>query len=286
MKIRSTAVATVARLASVPAAAAAAQPTDVGTGLRPGGMPPGLRLPVRELAGQPGCCGQDSAGQRGQHRPGRPELQRRHQPGVQQHRSRGARLPALRQPGCPGDAYARRAHELRRRQRHLQRRRLLRPPAGMENQSVVTPALCRRGRRPAAAVRSADAARPVGRRRRAALPLRPPAPPLRPAALPLKGADAHADPTGVLGLARPHGALAAAITNAAPSPVAADAVLTTLVREAGLRSGALACRVAQLATVDCVLIAVAQRTPHQTEAALRATFDAVRDPRMEGQPRR
>jgi DNA-binding MurR/RpiR family transcriptional regulator len=80
--------------------------------------------------------------------------------------------------------------------------------------------------------------------------------------------------------------LAAAITNAAPSPVAdaADAVLTTVEREAGLRSGAMAGRVAQLAIVDCVLIAVAQRTPHQTAAALRATFDAVRDLRMEGQP--
>lgn len=44
--------------------------------------------------------------------------------------------------------------------------------------------------------------------------------------------------------------------------------------------------VARLAVVDCVLIAVAQRTPHQTEAALRATFEAVRDLRMEGQPRR
>jgi DNA-binding MurR/RpiR family transcriptional regulator len=44
--------------------------------------------------------------------------------------------------------------------------------------------------------------------------------------------------------------------------------------------------VAQLAIVDCVLTAVAQRTPHQTEAVLRATFDAVRDLRMEGQPRR
>ncbi|WP_406510941.1 hypothetical protein [Streptomyces sp. NBC_00212] len=59
-----------------------------------------------------------------------------------------------------------------------------------------------------------------------------------------------------------------------------------VVREAGLRSGAMAGDVAQLAIVDYVLIAVAQSSPHQTEAVLRATFDAVCDLRMEGQTRR
>ncbi|WP_369249503.1 hypothetical protein [Streptomyces sp. R41] len=59
-----------------------------------------------------------------------------------------------------------------------------------------------------------------------------------------------------------------------------------MVREAGPRSGAMAGGVARLAVVDCVLIAVAPGTPHRTEAVLRAAFDAVRDLRMEGQPRR
>jgi DNA-binding MurR/RpiR family transcriptional regulator len=59
-----------------------------------------------------------------------------------------------------------------------------------------------------------------------------------------------------------------------------------VLREGELRSGEMAGRIARLALVDCVLTAVAPRTPHQTEAALRATFDAVRDLRMEGQPRR
>lgn len=88
-----------------------------------------------------------------------------------------------------------------------------------------------------------------------------------------------AETVRVLALARRRGALTAAVTNVAPSPVAdvADAVLTTVVRESGLRSGAMASRIAQLAIVDCVLVAVAQRTPDRTEAALRATFDAVRD---------
>lgn len=60
-----------------------------------------------------------------------------------------------------------------------------------------------------------------------------------------------------------------------------------VVREAGPRSGAVAGRVAQLSIVDRVLISVAHRsTPHQTEAAPQATFDAARDLRMEGHPRR
>jgi DNA-binding MurR/RpiR family transcriptional regulator len=91
-----------------------------------------------------------------------------------------------------------------------------------------------------------------------------------------------------LAVAGRRGAVTAAVTNAAPSPVAdaVDVVLTTAVRESGLRSGAMASRIAQLAVVDCVFVAVAQRAPQETEAALRATFDAVRDLRMEGNPRR
>lgn len=42
--------------------------------------------------------------------------------------------------------------------------------------------------------------------------------------------------------------------------------------------------VVQLAIADRGLIAVAQCTPRRTEATPQATFDAVRGPRMEGQP--
>ncbi|MGX5185663.1 SIS domain-containing protein [Streptomyces avermitilis] len=65
---------------------------------------------------------------------------------------------------------------------------------------------------------------------------------------------------------RPRRAIAAALTDAAPCPVAdaADAALGTVVRETGLRQGAISVRIAQLAVVDRVLIAVTRRTPHQT----------------------
>ncbi|GAA5705823.1 hypothetical protein AQJ43_36205 [Streptomyces avermitilis] len=89
---------------------------------------------------------------------------------------------------------------------------------------------------------------------------------------------------------RPRRAITAALTDAAPCPVAdadaADAALGTVVRETGLRQGAISVRIAQLAIVDRVLIAVTRRTPHQAEAAPRATFDTVHDLRLEGQPRR
>lgn len=88
----------------------------------------------------------------------------------------------------------------------------------------------------------------------------------------------------VLTVAAARGAITAAVTNAVPSPVADTAalVLTTAVRESGLRSGAMASRIAQLAVVDCVFVAVAQRMPQETSQALRATFDAVQDLRTEG----
>lgn len=86
-----------------------------------------------------------------------------------------------------------------------------------------------------------------------------------------------AETVNVLREAGRHRAVTVAITNSAHSPAAreADLVLTTAVRETTFRSGAMASRIAQLAIVDCIFVAVAQRTYDATLAALRLTFDAV-----------
>lgn len=87
----------------------------------------------------------------------------------------------------------------------------------------------------------------------------------------------------VLREARRHQAVTVAITNAATSPVTdeADLVLTTAVRETTFRSGAMSSRIAQLAIVDCIFVAVAQRTYDDTLDALRLTFTAVDDVRTQ-----
>lgn len=88
----------------------------------------------------------------------------------------------------------------------------------------------------------------------------------------------------VLREARRHEAVTVAVTNAAQSPAAraADLVLTTAVRETTFRSGAMSSRIAQLAIVDCIFVAVAQRTYDDTLDALRLTFDAVAGIRSPG----
>ncbi|GIL29811.1 MurR/RpiR family transcriptional regulator [Actinocatenispora comari] len=85
----------------------------------------------------------------------------------------------------------------------------------------------------------------------------------------------------VLREARRHDAVAVAITNngGAPAAAEADLVLTTAARETTFRSGAMASRIAQLAIVDCIFVAVAQRTYDDTLDALRLTFRAVDDVR-------
>ena len=90
-----------------------------------------------------------------------------------------------------------------------------------------------------------------------------------------------AETVNVLREARRHDAVTVAITNAgtAPAAVAADHVLTTAARETTFRSGAMASRIAQLAIVDCIFVAVAQRTYDDTLDALRLTFRAVDDVR-------
>lgn len=74
------------------------------------------------------------------------------------------------------------------------------------------------------------------------------------------------------------GARTVAVTNNPASPLAraADHVLLTAATESLFRSGATASRLAQLTVVDCVFVGLAQRTFEASQAALEATYDAVR----------
>lgn len=90
------------------------------------------------------------------------------------------------------------------------------------------------------------------------------------------------DTLDALRIASDHGATTVAITNNPRSPLAraADHVLRTAARETTFRSGATASRLAQLTVVDCVFVAVAQRTYDRSQAALEATLAAVADRRV------
>lgn len=90
------------------------------------------------------------------------------------------------------------------------------------------------------------------------------------------------DTIDALTLAGQKGALTVAITNAPSSAIArvADRALITAARESTFRSGATASRLAQLTVVDCVFVAVAQRTFTKSQAALEATRAAVRTRRL------
>ncbi|MEU0519224.1 MurR/RpiR family transcriptional regulator [Streptosporangium sp. NPDC006007] len=82
-----------------------------------------------------------------------------------------------------------------------------------------------------------------------------------------------------MGVARKAGATTVAITNNPRSALAelADHVLVSAGRETAFRPGALASRISQLLIVDCIFVGVAQRTFETSEAALRATRDALGD---------
>lgn len=77
------------------------------------------------------------------------------------------------------------------------------------------------------------------------------------------------------------GATTVAVTNAPRSPLAriASHVLTTASRDMRFRSGAMASRMAQLMLVDCLFVAVVQRTYPESLAALENTYNAIRDRR-------
>jgi DNA-binding MurR/RpiR family transcriptional regulator len=85
------------------------------------------------------------------------------------------------------------------------------------------------------------------------------------------------DTIDALQAARRHGARTVAITNFDKSPIsrAADLVLVTAAQETAFRSGAMSSRIAQLALVDCIFAAVAQRSYDQAIEALDNTAAAV-----------
>lgn len=91
------------------------------------------------------------------------------------------------------------------------------------------------------------------------------------------------DTVDPLRLARSRGATTIAVTNFAGSPITdhAGLVLQTAARETTFRSGATASRIAQLAVVDCLFVAVAQGSYEQTMDALENTYAAVQHRRLD-----
>lgn len=85
------------------------------------------------------------------------------------------------------------------------------------------------------------------------------------------------DVLGPMRLAGKAGATTVAITNNPRSSLAelADHVLVSAGRETAFRPGALASRISQLLIVDCIFVGIAQRTFATSDAALRATRDAL-----------
>lgn len=86
-----------------------------------------------------------------------------------------------------------------------------------------------------------------------------------------------AEVVDALRVARERGATTVAVTNFAGSAIAehAELVLTTAARETTFRSGAMSSRIAQLAVVDCLFTAVAQRSYDSAVQALESTYVVV-----------
>lgn len=93
---------------------------------------------------------------------------------------------------------------------------------------------------------------------------------------------ATTDTADALAEAGRRGATTVALTNFPKSPLAEMArhVLTTAARETTFRSGAMSSRLAQLTVVDCLFVAVAQRSYAETRAALESTYEAVASRRL------
>jgi DNA-binding MurR/RpiR family transcriptional regulator len=104
------------------------------------------------------------------------------------------------------------------------------------------------------------------------------------AAIGISHTGSTVDTVDALRVARGSGARTIAITNFVPSPITeqADLVLATAARETTFRSGAMASRIAQLAVIDCLFVAVAQRSYDRTMTALERTYRAVRSRRIGG----
>ena len=86
------------------------------------------------------------------------------------------------------------------------------------------------------------------------------------------------DTIDMLRVARRRGARTIVLTNFSGSPITeeADDLLVTAARETTFRSGAMASRIAQLAVVDCLFAAVAQRSYDQAISTLDTTGAAIR----------
>ncbi|MFJ9889567.1 MurR/RpiR family transcriptional regulator [Streptomyces sp. NPDC091287] len=97
------------------------------------------------------------------------------------------------------------------------------------------------------------------------------------------------DVVGSLRLAARAGATTVAVTNHPRSPLAtlADHVLVPAGAETEFRPGALASRISQLLTIDCLFVGIAQRTYDRTMRALSLTHHALqsqRDPARKHRP--
>ncbi|MFJ8159716.1 MurR/RpiR family transcriptional regulator [Streptomyces sp. NPDC096136] len=103
-------------------------------------------------------------------------------------------------------------------------------------------------------------------------------------ALVLSHSGGTREPREVLAEAASRGATTIAVTNAPASPLAvhAELVLATSVHAAGLRAEAVLARHAQMAVLDVLYVAVAQRTYDRTTEAMAATVEAVRPYRRDG----
>ena len=104
------------------------------------------------------------------------------------------------------------------------------------------------------------------------------------AALIISHSGTTSDTIEALRIAARTGAATIAITNYADSPLGreADIVLTTSAREIPFRSGAFGSRIAQMMVIDCLFVAVAQRSYDASTEALRKTFAAVQARRVPG----
>lgn len=106
----------------------------------------------------------------------------------------------------------------------------------------------------------------------------------RSVAIGISHSGATIDTVDPLAHAREVGATTIGLTNFSASPLAreADILLTTAARETTFRSGATASRVAQLAVVDILFVAVAQTDVRGSTEALAKTYDAISVRRRSG----
>lgn len=97
-------------------------------------------------------------------------------------------------------------------------------------------------------------------------------------AIAISHSGATKDTLDMLRAAAGMGAHTIAVTNNRTSPLGreADDVLVTAARESVFRAAATASRLAQLLVIDCMFVGLAQRTFQASQAALEATWRAVR----------